>query len=58
MENYIMEHWKDIVYIVQSSKNINEASSRIQRQLDMGYLKAKKILEYPIIHAYLETKIL
>ena len=56
MENFIMEHWSDIIYIVQSSKSINEASSRLQRQLEIGYLKAQQILEHPIVQTNLQTK--
>ena len=55
MENFIMEHWSDIIYIVQSSKTINEASSRLQRQLEIGYLKAQQILVHPIIQTYIQT---
>lgn len=55
MENFIMEHWNDIVYIVQSSQSTNEASSRLQRQLEIGYLKAQQILAIPIIQTYLQT---
>ena len=55
MENFIMEHWSDIVYIVQSSKSKNEAGSRLQRQLEIGFLKAQKILAHPIVQTYLQS---
>ena len=55
MENFIMEHWNDIVYIVHSSRSTNEANSRLQRQLEIGYLKAQQILAHPIIQTYIQT---
>ena len=44
MEKIIAEHGDEIKHIINTSKNLRVASARIQRQFEIGYIKAQQII--------------
>lgn len=44
MEKIIAEHGDEIRHIINTSKNLRVASARIQRQFEIGYIKAQQII--------------
>ena len=44
MEKIIAEHGDEIRHIINTSKNLRVASARIQKQLEIGYIKAQQII--------------
>ncbi len=44
MEKIIAEHGDEIRHIINTSKNLRVASARIQKQFEIGYIKAQQII--------------
>ena len=46
MERIIAQNGDEIMHIIRTSKNTQSACSQIQRQFEVGYIKAKQIINY------------
>ena len=46
MERIIAQNRDEIMHIIRTSKNTQSACSQIQRQFEVGYIKAKQIINY------------
>jgi hypothetical protein len=46
MERIIAQNRDEIMLIIRTSKNTQSACSQIQRQFEVGYIKAQQIINY------------
>ena len=46
MERIIAQNGDEIMHIIRTSKNTQSACSQIQRQFEVGYIKAQQIINY------------
>lgn len=46
MERIIAQNGNEIMHIIRTSKNTQSACSQIQRKFEVGYIKAKQIINY------------
>ena len=46
MERIIAQNGDEIMHIIRTSKSTQSACSQIQRQFEVGYIKAQQIINY------------